>query len=44
MRYRSYISTLLRTNEVRALENTFLYHTSYDLFTEHLEETTHSYL
>ena len=40
MIYRSYVSDLLRTNEVRALGTTFLYHTSYDLFTEYLSETS----
>ncbi len=40
MSYRSYISALLGTREVRALGNTFLYGTSYDLFNEYLSETS----
>ncbi len=38
MSYRSYVSDLLKTSEVRSLGNTFLYGSSYDLFNEYLSE------
>jgi len=40
MRYREFVSALLHTPEVRALGNTFLYGTSYDLFNEYLSESS----
>ena len=42
MTYRTYISALLQTPEVRALGGTFLYGTSYDLFNEYLSEKSTS--
>ena len=38
MNYRTYISRLLYSNEVKALANKYLYGTRYDLFTEYQSE------
>ena len=40
MKYRQYISALVATPEIRALGGTYLYGTSYDLFTEYMTETS----
>lgn len=40
MSYRNYVSALLTLPETRALGNTFLFASSYDLFTEYLTETS----